>query len=219
MSAPYRNFWIIVAMTFGATVLANISSKPELTSSKIPPGSSHADGSGSSGQDQTPTPQTSPGVRTPSTTTDQKSTALPALIKAAEEDPPVRQFRSIDKDIKQAFDTAIEAALAQKIGGSAASAVEAGNAALPLPPLATKDVKSTPGIADAPSDSPKSAKVSRTTTNLNMRRRPDPNSPLIEVLPSGLVVTIVDERAGWVQVLVKETGQNGWVNARFLTQD
>nr|WP_244554335.1 SH3 domain-containing protein [Agrobacterium sp. DSM 25558] len=52
-----------------------------------------------------------------------------------------------------------------------------------------------------------------------MRRRPDPNSPLIEVLPTGLVVTIVDEQAGWVQVLVEETGQNGWVNARFLTED
>ncbi|WP_083716683.1 SH3 domain-containing protein [Agrobacterium sp. DSM 25558] len=71
----------------------------------------------------------------------------------------------------------------------------------------------------APSDSQTSAKIWRTTTNLNMRRRPDPNSPLIEVLPTGLVVTIVDEQAGWVQVLVEETGQNGWVNARFLTED
>ncbi|QDG94758.1 SH3 domain-containing protein (plasmid) [Rhizobium sp. NIBRBAC000502774] len=140
-------------------------------------------------------------------------------MNAAEEDPPVRQFRSIDNDIKQAFDTAIEAALAQKIGDSAASAVESGNAALPLPSLTTKEVKSSPRIADAPSDSPTSAKVSRTTTNLNMRKRPDPNSPLIEVLPTGLVVTIVNEQAGWVQVLLKETGQNGWVNARFLTQN
>ncbi|MGV1926547.1 SH3 domain-containing protein [Agrobacterium tumefaciens] len=219
MSAPYRNFWIIVAMTVGATVLANISSKPEITPSKISPGSSHSDGSGPSGQDQTPTPQTSPGIRTPSTTTDQKPTALPTGMKAAEENPPVRQFRSIDNDIKQAFDTAIEAALAQKVGGSAASAVEAGNAALPLPSLTTKEVKSTPGIAGAPSDVQTSARVSRTTTNLNMRRRPDPNSPLIEVLPTGLVVTIVDEQAGWAEVLVKETGQNGWVNARFLKQD
>ncbi|WP_233137950.1 SH3 domain-containing protein [Agrobacterium vaccinii] len=219
MSAPYRNFWIIVAMTVGATVLANISSKPEITPSKISPGSSHADGSGSSGQDQTPTPQTSAGVQTPSTTTDQKPPSLPTGMKAAEEYPPARQFRSIDKDIKQAFDTAIEAALAQKIGGSAASAVESGNAASPLPPLTTKEVKSTPGIASPSSDVQTSEKVLRTTTNLNMRRRPDPGSPLIEVLPTGLVVNIVDEQAGWVEVLVKETGQKGWVNARFLKQD
>ncbi len=219
MSAPYRNFWIIVAMTVGATVLANISSKPEVASSKIPPGSSHADGSGPSGQDQTPTPQTSPGIRTPFTTTDQKSPALPAGMKAAEEDPPVRQFRSIDNDIKQAFDAAIEAALAQKIVGSAASAVESANTASPLPSLTTREVKSTPGIAGAPSDAQTSRKVSRTTTNLNLRRRPDPSSPLIDVLPTGLVVTIVDEQAGWVQVLVKETGQNGWVNKKFLESE
>ncbi len=206
MSAPYRNFWIIVAMTVGATILANISSKPEVASGKIPPGSSHAGGSGSSGQDQTPTPQTSAGVETPSTTTDQKPPALPTGMKATQEDSPARQFRSIDDDIKQAFDTAIEAALAQKISGSAASAVETGNAALPLPSLTTKEVKSTP-------------KVSRTTTNLNMRKRPDPNSPLIGVLPTGMVVTMVDEQDGWVQVLVKETGQGGWVNAKFLRSE
>jgi hypothetical protein len=219
MSAPYRNFWIIVAMTVGATVLANISSKPEVASSKISPGSSQTVGNGSSGQNQTPGPQTSARVETPSTTTDQKRPSLPTGMKAAEEDPPARQFRSIDNDIKQAFDTAIEAALAQKISGSAASAVETGNAALPLPSLTTKEVKSTPGIADAPSDVQTNAKVSRTTTNLNMRRRPDPDSPLIEVLPTGLIVTIVHEQAGWVQILVRETGQNGWVNARFLKQD
>jgi hypothetical protein len=219
MSAPYRNFWIIVAMTVGATVLANISSKPEVASGKISPGSSHTGGNGLSGQNQTPGPQTSARVETPSTTTDQKSPSLPTGLKAAEEDPPVRQFRSIDNDIKQAFDTAIEAALAQKIVGSAASAVESGNAASPLPPLTTKDVKSTPGIAGAPSDAQKITKVSRTTTNLNMRRRPDPSSPLIEVLPTGLVVTIVVEQAGWVQVLVKETGQNGWVNKKFLESE
>ncbi|WP_235678659.1 SH3 domain-containing protein [Agrobacterium vitis] len=110
--------------------------------------------------------------------------------------------------------------MAQKIGGSAAAAVaEAGNAASPLPPLTTKEVKSTPGIADAPSDLQTSAKVSRTTTNLNMRRRPDPDSPLIEVLATGLVVTIVDEQAGWVEVLIKETGQKGWVNAKFLKSE
>ncbi|WP_234823786.1 SH3 domain-containing protein [Agrobacterium pusense] len=42
---------------------------------------------------------------------------------------------------------------------------------------------------------------------------------MIEVLPPGLVVTIVDEQAGWVQVLVKETGQNGWVNKKFLESE
>ncbi|WP_312807414.1 SH3 domain-containing protein [Agrobacterium cavarae] len=219
MSAPYRNFWIIVAMTVSATVLANLSSKPEVASGRISPGSSHIGGNGSSGQNQTPGPQTSAGVQTPSTTTDQKPPSLPKGMKAAQEDPPARQFRSIDNDIKQAFDTAMEAALAQKIGSSAASAVESGNTASPLAPLTTKEVKSTPGIAAPSSDVQTSARVSRTTTNLNMRRRPDPGSPLIEVLPTGLVVNIVDEQAGWVEVLVKETGQKGWVNARFLKQD
>ncbi|AUC13194.1 SH3 domain-containing protein (plasmid) [Rhizobium sp. Y9] len=140
-------------------------------------------------------------------------------MKAAEEDPPARQFRSIDKDIKQAFDIAIEAALAQKIVGSAASAVESGDAPFPLPSLPTKEVKATPRLADVPVDVQTSAKLSRTTTNLNMRRRPDPSSPLIEVLSTGLVVTIVDEQAGWVEVLVKETGQKGWVNAKFLKSE
>jgi hypothetical protein len=219
MSAPYRNFWIIVAMTVGATVLANISSKPEVASGKIPPGSSQTVGNGSLGENQSPGPQTSAGIQTPSTTTDQKPTALPTGMKAAEEDPPARQFRSIDKDIKQAFDIAIEAALAQKIVGSAASAVESGDAPFPLPSLPTKEVKATPRLADVPVDVQTSAKLSRTTTNLNMRRRPDPSSPLIEVLSTGLVVTIVDEQAGWVEVLVKETGQKGWVNAKFLKSE
>jgi len=219
MSAPYRNFWIIVAMTVGATVLANISSKPEVASSKISPGSSQTVGDGSSGQNQTPGPQTSARVETPFTTTDQKPPSLPTGMKAAEEDPPPRQFRSIDKDIKQAFDTAIEAALAQKMGGSGASAVETGNAASPLPSLTTKEVKATPGIADAPSDVQKSAKVSRTTTNLNMRTRPDPNSSMIKVLPTGTLVTVVDEASGWAQVLVEETRQSGWVNSTFLRSE
>lgn len=219
MSAPYRNFWIIVAMTVGATVLANISSKPEVASSKISLGSSQTVGNGSSGQNQTPSPQASPGIQTPFTATDQKPTALPPGTKAPEEDPPARQFRSIDKDIKQAFDAAMEAALAKKIGGSAASAVESDNAASPLPSLTTKEVKPTPGIAAPSSDRQTSARVSRTTTNLNMRRGPDPSSPLIEVLSTGLVVTIVDEQGGWAQVLVKETGQRGWVNGKFLRSD
>lgn len=219
MSAPYRNFWTIVAMTVGATVLANISSKPEVASSKISPGSSQTVGDSSSGQDQTPGPQTSARVETPSTTTDQKPPSLPTVMKVAEEDPPPRQFRSIDNDIKQAFDTAIEAALAQKIGGVAASANDANNSASPLPTLTTKEVKSTPKVAEAPLDANTSARVAQTITNLNMRTRPDSSSPLIEVLTTGLVVTIVDEQAGWVQVLVKETGQNGWVNAKFLKSE
>ncbi|WP_234893714.1 SH3 domain-containing protein [Agrobacterium vitis] len=219
MSAPYRNFWIIVAMTVGATVLANISSKPQVASGKISPGSPQTLSNGSSGQHQTPGPQTSAGTQTPSTTIDQKPTTFPTAMNTAEKGLPVRQFRSIDKDIKQAFDTAIEAALAQKIGVSATSAVEADDADSPLPPLTQKEVKSTPGIADALSDAQTSAKVSRTTTNLNMRRRPDPNSPLIEVLSTGLVVTIVHEQAGWIEVLVKETGQKGWVNAKFLKSE
>lgn len=219
MSATYRNFWIIVAMTVSATVLANLSSKPGVTSGKISPGSSHIGGNGSSGQNQTPGPQTSAGVQMPSTTTDQKPPSLPTGMKAAQETPPARQFRSINNDIKHAFDTAMEAALAQKIGSSAASSVESGNTASPLAPLTTKELKSTPGISAPPSDVETSARVSRTTTNLNMRRRPDPGSPLIKVLPTGLVVNIVDEKAGWVEVLVKETGQNGWVNKRFLESE
>ncbi|WP_296067478.1 SH3 domain-containing protein [uncultured Agrobacterium sp.] len=219
MSAPYRNFWIIVAMTVSATVLANLSSKPEVVSGRISPGSPQTGIDGSSGQHQIQSSQTSGGTQWPSTTTDQKLTALPTGMKAAEEEPPQRQFRSIDNDVKQAFDIAIEAALAQKIGGVAASANDANNSASPLPTLTTKEVKSTPKVAEVPLDANTSARVAQTITNLNMRTRPDPRSPLIEVLATGLVVTIVDEQAGWVHILVKETGQNGWVNAKFLKSE
>ncbi|WP_245260856.1 SH3 domain-containing protein [Agrobacterium sp. 10MFCol1.1] len=219
MSAPYRNFWIIVAMTVSSTVLANLSSNPEVASGRISPGSPQTEIEGSSGQQQIQSHQASAGTQSPSTTTDQKLTALPTGMKAEEDEPPVRQFRRIDNDVKQAFDIAIEAALAQKMGGVAASANDANNSASPLPTLTTKEVKSTPKVADAPSDGKTSARVAQTTTNLNMRTRPDPSSPLIEVLTTGLVVTIVDEQAGWVQILVKETGQNGWVNAKFLKSE
>lgn len=221
MSAPYRNFWIIVAMTVGATVMANISSQPEVASGKISPGSSQTGIDGLSDQQQIQSRQASAGTQSPSpsTTTDQKPTALSNGMQGAEDGPPVRLFRSIDNDVKKAFDIAIEAALAQKMGGVTASPNDTNNSASPLPTLTTKEVKSTPKVADAPSDANTSARVARTTTNLNMRTRPDSSSPLIEVLTTGLVVTIVDEQAGWVQVLVKETGQKGWVNAKFLKSE
>ncbi|NSZ61060.1 SH3 domain-containing protein (plasmid) [Agrobacterium tumefaciens] len=117
-----------------------------------------------------------------------------------------------------AFDVAVKSALAQKIeNGSIAAVTDA--VVPPLPPLITKEIKSTPQIAIAPVSDQKNAKPARTITNLNMRKSPDPTSPLIEILPTGTVVAVIMEESGWVHILVTETGRDGWVNAKFLRSD
>lgn len=219
MSAPYRNFWIIVGMTAGATFLAHISSKHktphgENTSARYQNANS---GSVSLGAKDASTGLSADSLTTPLPTNPNNS-KLADEQKVAPGQTSARQSRNIEEDLKLAFDVAVKSALAQKIeNGSIATATDA--VVPPLPPLITKEIKSTPQIAIAPVSDQKNAKPARTITNLNMRKSPDPTSPLIEILPTGTVVAVIMEESGWVHILVTETGRDGWVNAKFLRSD
>lgn len=219
MSAPYRNFWIIVGMTAGATFLAHISSKHktphgENTSARYQNANS---GSVSLGAKDASTGQSSDSLTT-ALPTNPNNSKLADEQKVAPGQMSARQSRDIEEDLKSAFDVAVKSALAQKIeNGSIATATDV--VVPPLPPLITKEIKSTPQIAIAPVPDQKNAKPARTITNLNMRKSPDPTSPVIEILPTGTVVAVIMEESGWVHILVTETGRDGWVNAKFLRSD
>lgn len=220
MSAPYRNFWIIVGMTASATFLANISSKPnapraENTSARYQ--------NANSGSVSLGAKDASAGLSGDSGTTplppNPNNSKLADEQKVAPGQTSARQSRNIEEDLKLAFDIAVKSALAQKIELVDSIATATDVVVPPLPPLSTKEIKSTPQIAIAPVSDQKNAKPARTITNLNMRKAPDPTSPLIEILPTGTVVAVITEESGWVHILVTETGRDGWVNAKFLRSD
>nr|WP_246705306.1 hypothetical protein [Rhizobium sp. RM] len=67
-----------------------------------------------------------------------------------------------------------------------------------LPPIMAKEVKSTPQIATAPrEDQAKSVRM----TNFNMRRRADPNSPLLETFPTSTFVPIAEQESVWARFI------------------
>jgi hypothetical protein len=218
MSAPYRNFWIIVGMTASATFLANISSKPkapraENTSARYENANS---GSVSLGAKDASAGLSGESGTTPLPTNPNNS-KLADEQKVAPGQTSARQSRNIEEDLKLAFDVAVKSALAQKIEHVDSIATATDVVVPPLPPLIAKEIKSTPQIAIAPVA--ENAKPARTITNLNMRKAPDPTSPLIEILPTGTVVAVIKKESGWVHILVTETGRDGWVNAKFLRSD
>ncbi|WP_240532280.1 SH3 domain-containing protein [Agrobacterium tumefaciens] len=220
MSTPYRNFWIIVGMTAGATFLANISSKPktphgENTSARYQNANS---GSVSLGAKDSSAGLSGDSRTTPFPTNPNNSKVADEQ-KVAPGQTSARQSRNIEEDLKMAFDVAVKSALAQKIENVDSIATATDVVVPPLPSLITKDIKSTPQIAIAPVSDQKNVKPARTITNLNMRKAPDPTSPLIEILPTGTVVAVIKEESGWVHILVTETGRDGWVNAKFLRRD
>lgn len=224
MTAPYRNFWIIIGITAGAVVLANLSAKPGTSS-----------GSKSSSYETvrpTSTPATDWGKAAQSSGQAQSSAGrsnssareAPSEVSPGTSQPVGREFRSIDGDIKKAFDVAMQTALAGNSIGSSSTTSQSESANPELPALVTKEIKARPEVVIAPPleqplDANASGKPAKTKTNLNMREGPGPKYVLVETLPTGAAVSILEEEAGWVHIRVAETGRDGWVNPTYLERN
>ena len=224
MTAPYRNFWIIVGMTAGAVVLANISEKPRTSSGS------------KSASYETPRPASTPSsdwgnaaqhsgsTQSSAGRSNSDATKAPSEITPSTSQPAGREFRSIDEDIKKAFDVAMQTALAGNSIGPSFATLPTESASPELPALVTKEIKDRPEVViasplDQPLDAAASGKPAKTRTNLNMREGPGPKYLLVETLPTGALVLILEEEAGWVHIRVAETGRDGWVNPTYLERN
>lgn len=224
MTAPYRNFWIIIGMTAGAVILANLSAKPKTSSRSI--SSSHES------VRPTSTPAPDPGKAAQHSGSTQSfagrsnldANEAPSEITSSTTQPAGREFRSIDEDIKKAFDVAMQTALAGNSIGTSSATSQTEPASPELPALVTKEIKDRPEVViasplDRPLDAAASGKPAKTKTNLNMREGPGPKYLLVETLPTGAPVSILEEEAGWVHIRVAETGRDGWVNPTYLERN
>ncbi|NTI78584.1 SH3 domain-containing protein [Rhizobium rhizogenes] len=223
MSAPYRNFWIIVGMTAAAVIFANMSAKSKASRT------AGYSGGNQPGQVNTPTsvitksfeaasstePVTAPVSAPDNETTRQAPTA--------QSPGPERKFRIIDADIKIAFDAAVQVALATPSdkGDDKKNSDDEGGTSLPS--LETKDIKAIPQVATAPAvpitPDPPNVEIAKTTTNLNMREGPGPQYVLVETLATGMSVVVIGTEAGWVHIRVKDSSREGWVNPRYLSKN
>ncbi len=218
MSAPYRNFWIIIGMTAGAIVFANFSAKPEkarTSADKSPYQATKPIFAPTSSQESH---QQIPGVsQVPATSTNVRN----GPNTAGSTPETRRQLRNIDEDIKRAFDEATQIALGLSVVSASPQQKETDPKNSDLPALATREVSERPEIAGVSADTQAAeideyGKSEETKTNLNMREGPGPKYILLETLPTGVTVSILGEEAGWVRIRVKDTGREGWVNPSYL---
>lgn len=224
MTAPYRNFWIIIGMTAGAVVLANLSAKPRTSSSSKSSPYETARPTSTPATDLGKAAQSSGQAQSSAGRSNSSATEAPSEITPSNSQPAGREFRSIDEDIKKAFDVAMQTALAGNSLGTSSTTSQAESASPELPALVTKEIKDRPEVViasplDQPLDANPSGKPAKTKTNLNMREGPGPKYLLVETLPTGALVSILEEEAGWVHIRVTETGREGWVNPTYLTQN
>ncbi|MGA1834275.1 SH3 domain-containing protein [Rhizobium wenxiniae] len=221
MTTPYRNFWIIIGMTAGAVILANLSAKPK-TSSRSKSATYET-----ARPTTTPSPDWEKATQHPGSTqssagrSNSDATEAPSGVTPSTTQPAGREFRSIDEDIKKAFDVAMQTALAGNSIGTSSATSQTEPASPELPALVTKEIKDRPEVViasplDRPLDAAASGKPAKTKTNLNMREGPGPKYLLVETLPTGAPVLILEEEAGWVHIRVTETGRDGWVNPTYL---
>ncbi|MGK6316567.1 SH3 domain-containing protein [Neorhizobium sp. DT-125] len=219
MSVPYRNFWIIVGMTAAAVILANMSAKPKASRtagysggyqlSQVNTSTSVTTGPIETGSKREP-------VQTPASASDNETKQTPA----AQNPPPEREFRSIDTDIKIAFDAAVQVALTMSPDKRSGQKKSDDDGEPSLPSLETKEIKVIPEVATAPdvptTPNPPNVESAKTTTNLNMREGPGPQYVLVETLATGVSVVVIGAEAGWVHIRLKDSGHEGWVNPRYL---
>ncbi|MDK1376473.1 MULTISPECIES: SH3 domain-containing protein [unclassified Sinorhizobium] len=217
MSASYQNFWIIVGMTVSATVLANMSAKPERTASSSievsrreptrPPNRMASQTSTSSG-----TPETNGGNVERGKASQTTSSGLVE-----------RQFKDINSEFKASFDAAAQIALATP-PASSADHVEQPGPDIPVPSLQMREIQSDPKIFDveaqtSPSNDPSPTGLGTgvTTTNLNMREGPAANYLLVDVLATGITLVILEQENGWLHVR-DGSGRQGWVNGSYVSR-
>ncbi len=223
MSAPYRNFWIIVGMTVGAIVFANGTSKP--TRSPVPEVSNNnqpiSDKQSESATTKIPGSLPEIEAALPESLTSVSGTEAKQV---ASQD---REMRDIEPDFRKAFDQAVQISLTNSpVESLGQSENEQTDTQPTVPSLETKEVRSTPTVFDIQKAEPEAGPLvemgigtGKTTTNLNVREGPGPKYILLDTLGSGVSLVILAEENGWMHVRVSETGREGWVNKTYLLRD
>lgn len=220
MSVPYQNFCIIVGMTVGAIVLANMSAKPKVTHQTRAPSVFDTSTRNSSSTSSRSTSVASDNGQSSSTLSATRQELPAEKPNPASTTTPQRVYRHIDDDLKAAFDIAVREASTRSLNAATTEDAADDTSSSPVQPLVTRQVKPSPNVAAVPSDPQAgnglSSKRARTTTNLNMRSGPGPKFPLLQTLATNVLVSLLEKQAGWVRIRLIETGQEGWVNSTFL---
>ncbi|MBZ7924309.1 SH3 domain-containing protein [Ensifer adhaerens] len=134
----------------------------------------------------------------------------------------VKEFRDIDAEFKSSFDTAARVALASPTVQTPVP-IEQPVPETALPSLQTREIQSDPKVFDLETQTPLDAGTSTlgtglTSTNLNMREGPAANYLLVDTLPTGAVVSILEEENGWLHVREVSSGRQGWVNGSYIAR-
>ena len=201
-AAPYRNFWIIIGMTAGAVILVNLSAKPKTSSTPASSSYGTARPTSTPAADRGKAAQSSGNTQSSAGRSNSNASEAPSYGIPGSSQPAAREFRSIDEDIKKAFDAAMQTALAVNSIGSLPASSQIETESPQLPALVTKEIRNRPDVAVAPPagqlvDTSADGKPAKTKTNLNMREGPGPKYLLLETLPTGALVSILEEEAGW----------------------
>jgi hypothetical protein len=207
-------------MTVGAIVLANMSAKPKVTRETYAPSASGTSRPGSTLSNSQPGGLASDNGQLSSTSSSARQEPPAEKPNPASTTTPQRVYRNIDGDLKAAFDIAVREASTRSLNVAPTEDDTVDTSSSPIQPLVTRQIKPSPNVAAVPSDASTEnvpgSKPARTTTNLNMRSGPGPKFPLLQTLATNLLVTSLEEQAGWARIRVNETGQEGWVNSTFL---
>lgn len=207
-------------MTVGAIVLANMSAKPKVTRETYAPSASGTSRPGSTSSNSQPSGLASNNGQLSSTSSAARQVLPVEKPNPASSTTPQRVYRNIDVDLKAAFDIAVREASTRSLNIAPTEDEPVGTDKSPVQPLVTREIKPSPSVAAVPSDpqagNSLGSKLARTTTNLNMRSGPGPKFPLLQTLATDLLVTSIEEQAGWARIRVNETGHEGWVNSTFL---
>ncbi len=239
MATRYKGFWLIVGMTVAAVFLANsnarkpsssgLSTRTSSTSSNTPVFPSEPTPQPTKPQPQqslSETRQTETARETASTEsgTSNASEQASTSVETTPNTPPSNAVaRSIEPEIRSAFEKAVTTALA--IPAATATPPETVQPdAEGLPPLETREVSTPPTVFDeqqpgsavSPETALPPAERVVTTTNLNLREGPAPEYLKVETLTSGTLLIVLEKEGKWWHVRSLTSGNHGWVNGTFL---
>jgi len=216
MATSYQGFWLIVGMTAAAVVIANITSTEQPR-----PNSSISSTKSNEVSSPVVTSQRPASIDPPGATPGR--TVPPTLIPGAStftDTTQVAVIRSIDEDIRVAFEAATKVALAVPHSKPVEMIEEGSRPTDELSPLETKEVSSTPKVFDQPAvsvgkeDLPR--EEVRTATDLNLREGPDAAYVKIETLTNGTNLLVLEKNGKWWRVKSTTSGAEGWINGTFV---
>ncbi|MGF9566643.1 SH3 domain-containing protein [Neorhizobium sp. BT27B] len=204
-------------MTAAALVIANATSTKNGSSSYSP----------SKKYNDAPSAQVFPPQSTTSTASSrpvQKTVATPdstPAIPNVNDKATMTVTRSIDRDIRAAFEDAIK--VARAVPDPEATEITEGEPEAPrqLPTLETRAVSSSPRIFDEPIDAKAqpegiTRERVRTFTDLNLREGPDPAYLKVETLANGTILFVLEKNGKWWRVQSATSGVEGWINGTFV---